>query len=80
MDAPKYDGPARPRSSGFKSHGTTDGKPARSGGFKSHATEGKPFARPTEGKTYAKPARAKPAPVRIDAKDTSKRFVPPKKK
>ena len=80
MAAPKYDGPARPRSAGFKSHGTTDGKPARSGGFKSHATEGKPFARPTEGKTYAKPARAKPAPVRVDAKDTSKRFVPPKKK
>jgi len=80
VDAPKYDGPARPRSTGYKSHGATDGKPARSGGFKSHASEGKPYARPTEGKSYAKPARAKPAPVRVDAKDTSKRFVPPKKK
>ena len=79
-DGPRMDAPARPRSAGFKSHGTADGKPARSGGFKSHAAEGKTFARPTEGKTYAKPARAKPAPVRVDAKDTSKRFVPPKKK
>ena len=79
-DGPKMDAPARPRSAGFKSHGTTEGKPARSGGFKSHAAEGKTFGKPAEGKTFAKPARAKPAPVRLDAKDTSKRFVPPKKK
>lgn len=79
-DGPKMDAPARPRSAGFKSHGTAEGKPARSGGFKSHAAEGKTFGKPAEGKSYAKPARAKPAPVRVDAKDTSKRFVPPKKK
>jgi len=79
-DGPRVDAPARPRSAGFKSHGTAEGKPARSGGFKSHAAEGKTFARPAEGKTFAKPARAKPTPVRVDAKDTSKRFVPPKKK
>ncbi len=78
--APKADGPARPRSAGFKSHGGSDDRPARSGGFKSHAAEGKSFGKPAEGKSYAKPARPKPAPVRLDAKDTSKRFVPPKKK
>jgi len=78
--APKADGPARPRSEGFKSHGGSDDRPARSGGFKSHAAEGKSFGKPAEGKIYAKPARPKPAPVRLDAKDTSKRFVPPKKK
>jgi len=78
--APKADGPARPRSAGFKSHGGSDDRPARSGGFKSHAAEGKSFGKPAEGKIYAKPARPKPAPVRLDAKDTSKRFVPPKKK
>ena len=34
-----------------------------------------------EGKTFAaKPARAKPAPRPVDARDTSKRFTPPKKK
>jgi ATP-dependent RNA helicase DeaD len=38
-------------------------------GFKSHAAEGKkPFA------------KAKPAAPKTDARDTSKRFVPPKKK
>ncbi len=79
-DGPKLDAPARARSAGFKSHGAAEGKPARSGGFKSHAAEGKTFARPADGKTFAKPARAKPAAVRVDAKDTSKRFVPPKKK
>ena len=39
----------------------------KAGGFKSHAAEGKkPFA------------RVKPAAPKGDAKDTSKRFVPPK--
>ncbi len=41
--------------------------PAKSGGFKSNASEGKkPFGKP------------KPAAPRLDAKDTSQRFVPPK--
>ncbi|MEH7827732.1 DEAD/DEAH box helicase [Gemmobacter denitrificans] len=55
------------RSSGFKSHGAGkagDDKPGRATGFKSHAT--------------ARPAKPKAAPM--DARDTSKRFVPPKKK
>ena len=78
--APRSDGPAKPRSAGFKSHGPADGKPARAAGSKSHAAEGRSFAKPSEGKPFAKPARAKPAPVRVDARDTSKRFVPPKKK
>ncbi len=43
--------------------------PAKVAGFKSHAAEGKkPFA------------KAKPAAPKTDARDTSKRFVPPKKK
>jgi ATP-dependent RNA helicase DeaD len=43
--------------------------PAKAAGFKSHAAEGKkPFA------------RTKPAAPKTDARDTSKRFVPPKKK
>lgn len=42
---------------------------AKVGGFKSHAAEGK--------KPFGKPKAAGP---RMDAKDTSKRFVPPKKK
>jgi ATP-dependent RNA helicase DeaD len=43
--------------------------PAKAVGFKSHAAEGKkPFA------------RTKPAAPKTDARDTSKRFVPPKKK
>ncbi len=41
--------------------------PAKAGGFKSHAGEGKkPFA------------KARPPAPKVDAKDTSKRFVPPK--
>jgi ATP-dependent RNA helicase DeaD len=49
-----------------------EGKPAaKAGGFKSHAAEGKkPFARTVGG----------PAKPRASASDTSKRFVPPKKK
>ncbi len=56
----------KPRSAGFKSHGGGADKPGRAAGFKSHGPEGKTFAKP------------KPAP-KGDAKDTSKRFVPPKK-
>ena len=63
----KSDAPAKPRSAGFKSQ-DGEGKPARAAGFKSHGSE---------GKTFGKPAR--PAAPRADAKDTSKRFVPPKK-
>ena len=62
-----------PKSAGFKSHGGgSDDKPGRAFGAKSHKTEGKTFG--------AKPARAKPAAKPLDARDTSKRFVPPKKK
>ena len=66
--APKGD-EARPfvkREGGFKAGA---GKPGgfKAGGFKSHAAEGKPAF-----------ARAKPAAPKLDAKDTSKRFVPPK--
>ena len=61
---------ARPRSAGFKSHGS-EGKPARAAGFKSHATEGKSFGKPV--------VRAKPAAPRPDAKNTSQRFTPPRK-
>jgi ATP-dependent RNA helicase DeaD len=60
----------KPRSSGFKSHGGgAEGKPGKAFGSKSHASE---------GKSFGKPAFAKPAAPR-DAKDTSKRFVPPSK-
>jgi ATP-dependent RNA helicase DeaD len=58
----------KPKSAGFKSHGGSPDKPARAAGFKSHGAEGKTFAKP------------KPAAPKTDAKDTSKRFVPPKKK
>ena len=58
------------KSAGFKSHGGAEGA-GRATGFKSHAAEGKSFAKA--------PPRAKPAAPKVDAKDTSKRFVPPKK-
>jgi ATP-dependent RNA helicase DeaD len=58
----------KPKSAGFKSHGGPADKPGRAGGFKSHSAEGKTFA------------KAKPAAPKMDAKDTSKRFVPPGKK
>ncbi len=67
------DAPRAPRAAGFKSHGgSSDGKPARAAGFKSHSAEGKSFGKPG--------GKAKPAAAPRDAKDTSKRFVPPKKK
>jgi ATP-dependent RNA helicase DeaD len=59
--------PYAPRSAGFKSHGG-EGKPARATASKSHGGEAKSFAKP-----------ARPAAPRADAKDTSKRFVPPSK-
>ncbi len=58
----------KPRSAGFKSHGGGADKPGRAAGFKSHGAESKSFGKP------------KPAAPKADAKDTSKRFVPPKKK
>ena len=68
-----YDKGGKPasKSAGFKSHGGGKDKPGRAAGTKSHKAEGKTFA--------AKPARAKPAPRPVDARDTSKRFTPPKK-
>ncbi|EKD59482.1 MAG: hypothetical protein ACD_54C01325G0002 [uncultured bacterium] len=63
--------PFAPRSAAFKSHGGADGKPGKAAGFKSHGSE---------AKSFGKPAFAKPAGPKVDAKDTSKRFVPPKKK
>ncbi len=66
--APRAEGSAKPapRSAGFKSHGGGEGKPGKAAGFKSHSAEGKSFG------------KAKPTAPR--AADTSKRFVPPKKK
>ena len=58
----------KPRSAGSKSHGGGADKPGRATGFKSHGAEAKTFAKP------------KPAAPKADPKDTSKRFVPPKKK
>ncbi len=84
--AARPDGDRKPRSkaeagksAGFKSHGSPD-KPGKAAGFKSHGAESKPFrAKPAgEGKPY----KAKPGPKsapKTDARDTSKRFVPPKK-
>ncbi|MGB3279967.1 MAG: DEAD/DEAH box helicase [Pseudorhodobacter sp.] len=73
------DAPAKPRSAGYKSQGGGASKPARAAGFKSHAGEGKSFGKPGGkpggAKPFAKPAKPKPS-----ATDTSKRFVPPKKK
>lgn len=60
--------PYAPRSAGFKSHGGGKDAPARAAGFKSHAAEGKP--------AY----KGKAERPKADARDTSKRFVPPKKK
>ena len=71
---------AAPRSAAFKSHGggaAADARPGRAAGFKSHASEGKPAGKPF-GKPAGKPAFAKPKGA--PASDTSKRFVPPKKK
>ena len=72
---------AAPRSAAFKSHGggaAADARPARAAGFKSHSSEGKPV-----GKSFGKSAVGKPSfakPKGAPATDTSKRFVPPKKK
>jgi len=66
--APKAEG-SDARSYAKKPSAAKPGAAGKAGGFKSHAAEGKkPFA------------RAKPAAPKLDAKDTSKRFVPPKKK
>ncbi len=90
--APRAEG-AKPygKSAGFKSHGSPD-KPGKAAGFKSHATDAKPY-RPKADGADSKPFRAKPAgdgkpfkarpaksaAPKTDARDTSKRFVPPKK-
>lgn len=67
------EGKSAPRSTGFKSHGGGSDKPARAFGTKSHASEGGAYAgRPAKGKPAPKPAPR-------DARDTSKRFTPPKK-
>jgi ATP-dependent RNA helicase DeaD len=63
--------PYAPRAAGFKSHGGGKDAPARAAGFKSHASEGKTFGKPT--------FKGKPEKPKTDARDTSKRFVPPKK-
>ena len=72
---PRVEGDSRPaqpyaaKPYGAKSFGDRPMKsgPARSGGFKSHGTGDAP-------KSYAKPASA-----RVEAGDTSRRFVPPRK-
>ena len=69
--------PFAPRSAGFKSHGGGKDAPPRAAGFKSHAAEGKAY----DGKPSGKPAfKGKVDKPKTDARDTSKRFVPPKKK
>ncbi len=69
--------PFAPRSAGFKSHGGGKDAPARAAGFKSHVAEGKAY----DGKPSGKPAfKGKIDKPKADARDTSKRFVPPKKK
>lgn len=69
--------PFAPRSAGFKSHGGGKDTPARAAGFKSHAAEGKAY----DGKPSGKPTfKGKVDKPKTDARDTSKRFVPPKKK
>ncbi|MFN3605902.1 MAG: DbpA RNA binding domain-containing protein, partial [Cypionkella sp.] len=60
--------PYAPRSAGFKSHGGGKDAAPRAAGFKSHAGEGKPVYKGKVDKPKG------------DARDTSKRFVPPKKK
>jgi ATP-dependent RNA helicase DeaD len=85
--APQGDG-YKPRDDGDRPKKTFAGKgddarpfmtregPAKAGGFKSHAAGGrKPFGKPAFDKPAAKDRPAKPKP---DARDTSKRFVPPK--
>ena len=70
--------PRKPRADGDRPKG--DWKPRGDAPFKPRAegAEGKPFRAKPGG---AKPGGAKPAPKpRADARDTSKRFVPPKKK
>ncbi len=65
----------RPTRSSAKPDGE---RPPRAAGFKSYGGGGKPGAKPA-GKPWAKPG-PKPAPKpSVDARDTSKRFVPPKK-
>ena len=64
--------PFAPLSAGFKSHGGGKDVPARAAGFKSHAAEGKVISKPA--------FKAKPEKPKADARDTSKRFTPPKKK
>ncbi|MGA0541352.1 DEAD/DEAH box helicase [Neotabrizicola sp. VNH66] len=91
--APREDGyaPRKPRAEGgaegrpyVKRERPSDGgKPeGRSWGAKSHGdrTEGaKPFAKKPFSKSGPKPGPARPAAPKADAKDTSKRFVPPKR-
>ncbi|VDC21277.1 DEAD/DEAH box helicase [Pseudogemmobacter humi] len=81
--APRDSDARRPRAEGgaegrpfVKREGAKPAAP-RSAGAKSHGAKpaGKGFA---AKKPFAKPA-GKPAPARTDARDTSKRFVPPKK-
>lgn len=95
-DKPKGDwAAAKPRREGATSEGWKpkgEGKPA----YKPRTAEGseqRPFRGKSEAKSGGKPsgkpfgkpagkpmARAKPAAPKLDARDTSKRFVPPKKK
>jgi ATP-dependent RNA helicase DeaD len=71
------DRPAKPRTEGFKPRAEgAEGRP-----FKPRATGDKPYGKPAP-RAGGKPAFAAKAPAkpRTDARDTSKRFVPPKKK
>lgn len=77
------DGEAGPKPRPFVKPGDgPDARPSRAAGFKS-AGPGKGAGKPAGGKPAGKFAAktfAKPARPKTDAKDTSKRFVPPKPK
>ncbi|MBC2836129.1 DEAD/DEAH box helicase [Paragemmobacter straminiformis] len=89
--APRGDGPAKPRGEWApKADGAKPYRGKSEGGADARPYKGKPDGAKPEGRTWgskpagsggAKPfAKPKPAAPRMDAKDTSKRFVPPKKK
>ena len=61
---------AKEGTSDYRAYMNNEGA-GRASGFKSHGAEGKSFSKA--------PPRAKPSAPKTDAKDTSKRFVPPKR-
>ena len=68
---PRWKPEGKPAGTPYRTKAAGPGAP-RSTGFKSHGTEGKTFGKPAF-------AKARPAAPKRDAKDTSKRFTPPRK-